>query len=215
MAENAGESLVKEYVAALGLWAVFVIGPRAEGPVKLRVGTDRTATIRDRKMGAEPIGTRGAIWFGSENFASACAADARLLSEAAGLRGPRAWLSIDVSRALEVIRAAAIAHEISFATDDSIAANAIASIEHIEKVFEQMRRDGGLQQLNTKYRIYRLKQNKAGRPVTPFPAWIREYKRRLIAIAAETSLQMNRASFGFIGDRSDTRDTAPRKLVSA
>lgn len=159
---------VARYVRALGL-----VGIRIRGPEPVEVA------LIDR-----PIEDGGVIlWTADARSAGDVLAAATDAMNRAGLDLPTGLFECSTEDAKAIIESVAGALSRKTVCHAAVIQAAEALIARVDRSVEELQARGELKEINRRYREYRLAEAEAGRTISPYWAWLDQYKDVLIRAA--------------------------------
>lgn len=174
--------LVAAYVDGLDLYALYLAAPACGRPVKIGASPNPDGVFRKLNGSGE---TKLIFWCKNKLHA-------RFVVDQYRDRVGRGAGDVDAGEAAALIQSIADELGIALETDETIRAQAEATILAVENELETMKRTGGLKSVNHAYRESRLRAAAEGRGAIPYPRFFNEYKVGLVRAAAELAMRTGR-----------------------
>jgi len=175
---------VNAYTRAAGMAAIYVAARRSSGPSLIGI-TKSAAEVRNRlehETGTTlEISLRWCDLRFAKRIVEACreqlGADVEVSED-----GSLAIEPIVATKAIEIV---ALQHGAPLIPDVDMQARAEARVRAVELELERMKLNGGLNDLNGRYREYRLARKTEGRGAQRYDAFFANWKMRMVRVAAE------------------------------
>ena len=173
------EKLVAEYIQALELTGVYVVGPESARPVRIGAGRNVNKRVAEiAKAHWQPVQLHGVFWFDGERAADAVREECRRRLASARIKGE--WFDVDGAAALELIHTTAGELGVSLEVDGDVRAHAEAAVTKVEAELERLRQTGGLKEINGEYKRYRQERAATGQAAVAYPFWFAQRKRQMV-----------------------------------